>query len=343
MVIDKNLLYINKDNVSSDNESSNLFEYSLNALLESNNDIIKRLNEEAFVMEVWGAKPVKVFNFFGILDAIIGAFINLIQKLIGRFLSLLVTLAGQGYAFNIEARAFADKIKNFRGTFVLRDVWKFTNLEAGKFPGVDLTNHFSDSLNKYIEEFNDAVDSSKTAGAAVEKLNYSNINIREDVNVFRHRILAKSDSNIISDEIFAQECFKVFRDNREIPYDRMNFNGSIVYSVYYTPYMENHKLQAQTKKDSKRIQDSCKAAKNKLKKFTPNISKYSEEEYSDILNAYNNVQRSICQLFDQECRDVVTLYGAKLQAYKDSYAQSKRVIMKCMQEIAKNAPFANKE
>ena len=344
MIIDKSLLYINKDNVSSDNESSNLFEYSLNALLDANNDIINRLNEEAFVTEVWGSKPVKIFNFYGILDTIIGAFINIIEKLIGRFISILVTLAGQGKAFDIEARAFANKIKNYRGEFVLRDIWKFTNLEAGKFPGMDLGNYFTDSMNKSIDAFNSIIEGSKSAGVAINKLELTDIDLQHDVDRFRKYLLDKSDKEyVISDEMFAEECFKIFRDGNTEPYSKATFDGPSTYKNFYIPYMENHKLQAQTKKDSKRIQDNCKSAKNKLKKFSPSISKYSDQEYADILNVYNNVQRNICKLFDYECRDVVTLYGAKLQAYKDSYVQSRRVIMKCMQEIAKNAPFANKE
>lgn len=343
MIIDKSLLYVKKDTISEINESSNLFEYSLNALLESNNDIIRRLQEEAYIEEAWGNKKVKVFNFYAIIDAIVGAFINIIEKLIGRFLAVLVTLAGQGKSFDIEARTFADRIKNYRGEFVLNDVWKFTNLEAGKFPATNLANHFSDSLNKHIDNFNSAVDNNKSASNIVLKLSDTDFDIQEEVSKFRYYLLGKGyNGDVISDEIYANECFKVFRDNNDKPYDDADFNGAGVYKNFYLPYIENKKLQAQTKKDSARIQNDCRTAKKSLQKFTPNIDKFSDEEYADILSMYNKVQRKVCMLFDYECRDVVTLYGAKLQAYKDSYKQQRRVIMKCMQEIAKNAPFANK-
>ena len=344
MIIDRSLLYVG-NNSSVQEASDNLFEYSLECLIESNNDIISRLEKEAYVVEAWGDKRFKVFNFYGILDAIVGAFITLIEKLIGRFLALLVTLAGQGQSFNLEARAFKKSIEEYKGGFVLSDIYKFSNLESGKFPNMRLKNYFSDTLNKYISDFNDAVESSKDANTAVNKLKFTNeLDIQDAVNRFRYDILEKNyDSSIMSDEMFAKECFKVFRSDMELPVDRYYFKGPEVYNNFYKPYMDSHKLRAEAKRDSKRIQDNCKDAKKELKRFTPDISKYYDQDYSNILNAYNTIQRNVCILFDKECRDVVTLYGAKLQAYKDQYKQARRVIMKCMQEIAKEIPFRNKE
>lgn len=342
MIIDRSLLYINK-NDNPIQESSNLFEYSLNALIESNDIIINKLEEEAFVTEAWGDKRVKIFNLYGILDAIVGAFVNLIEKLIGRFLALLVTLAGQGRAFDLEARAFGPAIKEYRNGFLLSNVYKFTNLEAGKYPSTNLQHYFTDSLNKFITDFNSAVEGSSTASEAINKLKFTNeFDIENELNKFRSQLLEIPDSEI-SNEVFGQECFKIFRNKMDVPYDTYLFNGTEVYKNFYEPYFNNKKLQAEAKRDSRRIQNDCKVAKKELKRFTPNISKFYDQNYSDILNAYNNIQRNVCTLFDKECGDVVTLFGAKLQAYKDSYKQSQRVIMKCMQEIAKNRPFKNKQ
>ena len=103
MIIDKKLLYINNDPRSYNQESStdvNLFKYSLEALIESNEIIINKLKEEAYITEG------KIFDFYGILKSIIGAFVNIIQKIVGKFLSLFVFLAGQGKAFDLEAKAY---------------------------------------------------------------------------------------------------------------------------------------------------------------------------------------------------------------------------------------------
>lgn len=346
MIIDKKLLYVdNKRDYNHESSDTNIFRYSLKALIESNDIIIKKLQEEAYITEglFGGGGEKKVFNFFGVIDAIIGAFINIIEKIVGKFLMILVTLAGQGRAFDLEARAFAKKIENYRGGFKLNNIYVFSNLEPGAFPDAGLADYFSDSLNTFIEGFNNAIGSSATASVVNDRIEAVNVPLQEKLNQFRCHILdIKDNSEIMSDEIFGNECFKKFRSDSETPKTEY-FNGYQVYKDYYLPYIENKKLQAETRKESKMVQNACKEAKNKLKKFTPDFSKFKDEDYASVVNMYNNVQRNVCTLFDYECKDVVTLYGAKLQAYKDSYVQSRRVIMKCMQEIAENAPFANKE
>ena len=338
MIIDKKLLYINNDPRNYNQESStdvNLFKYSLEALIESNEIIINKLKEETCITEG------KIFDFYGILKSIIGAFVNIIQKIVGKFLSLFVFLAGQGKAFDLESKAFADKIKNYYGEFRMDGIFRYTNLDDGTFPDSSLSSHFSDSLNKFIDNFNSAVDSSTIASEVAEKLGTTSP-IEEAKSNFRCYLLGINDNVFISDEIFGRECFKVFRNGAERPYNNAIFDGKGVYKNIYLPYLDNKKLQSKAKKESKLIQDACREAKNKLKKFTPNISKFSSEEYTEVLNLFNNMQRNVCTLFDYECKDVITIYGAKLQAYKDSYKQSRRIIMKCMQEIAQKAPFGDK-
>lgn len=345
MIIDKKLLYVNKDNQYNQESSSdtNLFRYSLQALIESNDIIIKKLTEEAYVTEAWGDGTRKVFNFYGILDAIIGAFVNIIEKLIGKFLSLLVYLAGQGKAFDIEARAFGSKIQNYHRSFTLDNIYKFTNLEPDVFPDSGLANHFSDSLNTFIIGFNNAIEGSSNSNNVMDRIEDVSVSMRDKLNSFRCYLLDIPDSgDIMSDEIFGQYCFTTFRDNMDRPYNTATFNGPTVFEKVYKPYLENKKLQAQTKRKSREIQDACRNAKKKLQKFTPDISKFTSEDSANIMKVYNDIQRNICTLFDYECKDVVTLFGAKLQAYKDCYVQSRRIIMKCMQEIVENKPFENK-
>jgi hypothetical protein len=72
------------------------------------------------------------------------------------------------------------------------------------------------------------------------------------------------------------------------------------------------------------------------REYLGSLTKYADREA--IFNVYNTVRRNVCTLFNLECKDVVVLYGSKLQAYRDSYVQARKVIMKCMQKIATKTP-----
>lgn len=346
MILDKSLLYVNKD-INHESSTNNLFQYSLEALIESNDIIIKKLEEEAYITELFGSKSAKVFDFYGIINAIIGAFVDIIKTLVGKFLGILTTLASQGKAFYLTAKAFESRIRTYTGSFVLEDIFIYSNIGADSkdtsYPGIDLGDNFTYYLDKYIDKFNRAVESSTIASNVILSLDTTDVDFQVEVSSFRRYLLGIKNSNeLISDDRFNDECYKLFRSGESVPREHQTFKADEIYNYFYKPYMESNKIQSQTKKEAKKIQDDCKSAKNKLNKFTPNLDKFQEPDYSNILNVYNRVQRNVCTLFDYECRDVVTIYGAKLEACKESYVQARRIIKNCMVRIAEETPFRDR-
>jgi hypothetical protein len=325
------------------NDYTNIFEYSLNTLLESNSIIINALQNDSYITEVFENQVKKVFNISVVFDSIIQAFVSAMEKIIDKFISMLVYLAGMGKAFDLECRAFKDDIANFSDSVAIENAYTFTNLKLGYFPDPSLKTYFSDSVNSLINNFNKAVESSTNANAVIKKIKSDDFSVEEKHAKFRIYLLngRKSDygdNEFISNDRFATECFKIFRNGEESASSVINVYGRDVYNNYFIPYFEMGKLKAAARKECSVIQASCKDAKKQINKFNLPLDKFPQEDREAILNVYNTVRRNVCTLFNLECKDVVVLYGSKLQAYRDSYVQARKVIMKCMQKIATKTP-----
>ena len=334
MVINKKLLYVNEstntnivENSIFSEDEDNLFAYSLGRLLEGNKYIIEA---------VQGKTETEVltegFNFYGILSAIVNGFIRVIEELIGKFLAVLTKLAGMGASFNLELKGFEGAIKRFNGSFTMDDVYVYSNL----YPSTNtIVNLFIDWVNEDSKWYKESLN--KNNGDAANDIFYEIINNANfNIERFKKELLSNRDSTYIEDYTgdFASDCFKYFRAGESHPIS-ITYTGSDLYT-HLVAYKHSKEYQNETRKSMKEVQKACKEAKRYIEEGFSNW--YGGGKWEGFDAEIDKCQRAIISRFDTHCKDTITFLSAKLQAYKESYIQDRRILMRGMQEIAKKAP-----
>ena len=333
MIMDKSLLMpvqkVNEDSPA----DFNMINYSLTLMNEANIEIIKSMEEIGIITEATGNKS---FNFDGILQAIVDAICNVLKYILGKILSLLVKLGSYGKSFEIEIRAFKDKLKSYSGYLVFNDYTEYTHIDDFEsFPSKNVLNKLSEDINNYLDKFKGLVDKNKT----YTELQFAIANIKPDIDrdasVFRHELLGDIDNRYgeaISDEVFNEKCYLIFRNNKPDQYDTGTLSSKHM-GIIYDRYTQGNKNQRLIKQENARIQKDIKKAKDSINRTPLNVSRFSISEQQTILHSYTEVQQQVCELFNRKCKDIVTMYSAKLQAYKESQIQARRILTQAMQKL----------
>lgn len=340
MIIDSSVLIPSSEPTSS-LESDIYFDinqFALTAMTEANNQMIMDM-ESGFAVISESKKDKKKFNFSGILDAIVNFFCSIIKKIVGKFLALLVSIGAAGKTFELEVRAFANKIKSYNGLFTIDNMYNFTHLDANDVFNTELKDHFTVAKMKYEQLFKTLIDKSSNAAVFMQQISTGelNLNIDEARAKFRRWILSSDSEEAMSNEIYNNECYKYFRGGEDVNPGTKQLSGLDVYNNFYVPYVDNSKLKRQCEKDKKMLEKASKDASTEINNFYCITNKFNEEDAEQIDQAVMDTKRKICTLFDEECKDIIIFYSNKLQAYKDQKIQYKRVLTRVMQQVAMNS------
>ena len=332
MIINKNILFAGEETTHYEEASmlsTNFSHYALDLMIESNTELIKSLSESGISLNEFNG-----FNFEKVISDITQIFCDIIDDLVNKFSDTMGKIFNIDLTFNLTAKKNIPNIESYSGDIQIHDCYIFTNLEPDKFPDLELKNNFKTSINRYIDEFNKAVNATKSYNAIINDIALNNFDVQNTISKFRAKLLHIKDfTDPISDDVFNAECFKIFR-NGMTSTGTVNMNGKGISKFIYEPYMNTNELIKNTKKEKNFIQDSCKSAQKEISSFSSAVSeKFTDYERNDVYQKMTDLQRNICDLFDKECRDVITLYGAKLQAYKDFRLQAKRIIVKAIDTI----------
>lgn len=335
MIMDKSLLMPVDKPVNEDASADfNMINYSLSLLNEANLEIINSMESIGIITEADTER--KMFNFDGILQAIVDAICKVLSYILGKILALLVKLGSYGKAFEIEIRAFKQKLSSYPDYLKFTNYVEYTHInDFEDYPSKNLINLLKDDVNNYLDKFKGLVDKNKTFTQLQFELNGMKPNLDTDAAVFRYELLGLKDQRYadpMSDEIYNQECFKLFRNNKEDPYATAEISSKHMEKIY-DQYVTANKNIRLIKNENARIQKDIKKAKDSINKTALNVSRFSLSEQQTILHSYTQLQQQVCELFSRKCKDIVTMYSAKLQAYKEFQVQSRRILTQAMQKI----------
>ena len=70
-----------------------------------------------------------------------------------------------------------------------------------------------------------------------------------------------------------------------------------------------------------------------VKDLNFDFSKFSDSEQQTLLQSLAEMQTTLCTIYEKKCKDIVTMYTNKLQAYKDFTIYSRSWLVKVMQQI----------
>lgn len=333
MIMDKALLMPTDKSYDESAVDFSIFSYSLSLMNEANLEIINSMESIGIITEASGDKK---YNFDGILQAIVDAICNVLKYILGKILSLLVKLGSYGKSFELEIRAFKEKLTTYHGYLRFDDYVNYTNIsDFENYPGSNLIDLLKEDINNYIDKFRGLVEKKNS----FSELQFAITNIKPDVDkdasVFRYELLGDKDNRYaegISDEVYNLECYKLFRGGKEDPYVDADISSKEM-SKIYDMYTKGNNNIKHIKAENARIQKDINRAKNTINRTPLNVSKFSISEQETILHSYTELQQQVCELFSRKCKDIVTMYSAKLQAYKEFQIQARRILTQAMQKL----------
>jgi len=331
MIIEKSLLSQNQVQTESVSEFD-MMNYSLQIMRESMNNMNLLIIQEA--------EGKKLFSIKNILSSIVNAIVKVLKNILGKFLELLVKLASMGKSFDLELKKFKDKIESYNGSITFEDAYKYTNIfgdSYDKYPSTKLIEYLVEDINNTISKLKDTFDTSKNKSVAEIKFKASNlkIDVNKDITAFRYKLLGLSSSIIepMSDEIFNLNCFKLFRDNKETT-GSVTYKGKEIYNDIYLPYVNQNKSIDRIKKDNARIQKDIEKSVSVIKDMSFDLSSLDQADQQTLYQTITEIQTSLCDVYQRKCKDIVVMYSAKLQAYKDFVLYAKPWLVKVMKQIA---------
>ncbi len=331
MIIDKSLL--NQSQVHTESAIEfDMINYSLQIMRESMDNMNLLIIQEA--------EGKKLFSIENILTSIVNGIVKVLKMILGKFLELLVKLASLGKSFELEIRGFKNKIEHYNGSITFEDAYKYTNIfgdDYDNYPSTKLIEYLVDDMNNTISKVRDTFDTSKNKSA--KEIKYKAFTLKstaeKDIAVFRHKLLGLTNNNFdsMSDEIFNLNCFKLFRDNKEVP-GTITYKRKEIYEDIYLPYVNQKKSIDRIKKDNNRIQKDIEKSVTLIKDMNFDLSSLDLADQQTLYQTITEIQTSLCDTYQKKCKDIVTMYSAKLQAYKDFIVYAKPWLVKVMKQIA---------
>ena len=329
MIIDKSLLH---QSVVESNDNAigfDMMNYSLTIMRESMMNTKEMLLQESIITDK--------FSIENIMTSIVNAIIKVLKMILGKFLELLVKLASMGKSFELEVRAYKNKIKEFNGSIILNDSYKYTYIfgdEYEKFPDNKLADLMIDDINDTLSRINNICSSRKSFNEIRFKLASFKPDIDHDINVFRAKLIGKINNfgDPMSDEMYNKECFKLFRNGQDQP-SKVILTSKEIYDKIYIPYIDQRKNMDKIKKDNSRVQKNINSTISLVKKLDVDFSRFDDAQQQTLLQGITDLQTTLCTLYERKCKDIVTMYTAKLQAYKDFLIYARPWLVKAMQQI----------
>lgn len=325
-------------------------------------------------------------SFFDKIKAVIKKFIDWIKKIFKEFVLKLNSL--------VSNEKYLKKNHTLLNKFDSQDEfefngYEFTNINNSDIPvatalsafdnddngkGYLSSSNWYDSNNLSIADTD--VDgrkgqTTKLNTALDNKLEVLNNGLEDFYDIFRGRVIGKSDGTKIDSNDFAEELFEVFRNGESIPSD-ITIDATFVSEAYRR--FDNHKetIKAIEKNQKEIIKDyealekyldkMIKLNKADTKNMKLSVSDRSSIDYvanqidvlsgtatgvSDLndklvydtstfdkMNNYLKVQSS---KVNQMCSIHTQAFTAKLEAAKDQFKQDKKILYKALQKIVKRS------
>lgn len=321
------------------NES--LFEYGLECMRESNNQIramLAEIMEESgyMVNESFKEEFNKRFNFKNIVESILKLFIGMIRKLYDKSKSIMLQIIYDDKTISKYKDAIESYNKSINVDF---DHYNYTNL--GKdIPSANLNLTFSaeyEELQDKLEKISKTNNKEKVIFQLGELFN----SIQNEIS---HGYYDKLRRSVLGDElettpIFADqydiELRRTFRAGAEAP-NRNDFSATEIHETLRR-FLKGKELVKGIEKHKKDIESSAEKAKKNINKISVKsiMSDYVPIDY-DIEYNLNRVLKLKCGQLSECCNIYTLAFAAKLSAMKESLVQDKKVLFKVIADIVSN-------
>lgn len=321
------------------NES--LFEYGLECMRESNNQIramLAEIMEESgyMVNESFKEEFNKRFNFKNIVESILKLFIGMIRKLYDKSKSIMLQIIYDDKTISKYKDAIESYNKSINVDF---DHYNYTNL--GKdIPSANLNLTFSaeyEELQDKLEKIGKTNNKEKVIFQLGELFN----SIQNEIS---HGYYDKLRRSVLGDElettpIFADqydiELRRTFRAGAEAP-NRNDFSATEIHETLRR-FLKGKELVKGIEKHKKDIESSAEKAKKNINKISVKsiMSDYVPIDY-DIEYNLNRVLKLKCGQLSECCNIYTLAFAAKLSAMKESLVQDKKVLFKVIADIVSN-------
>lgn len=324
MIINRDVLNTTHTKTENITENFNMFEYTLEVAGVFNDDI-------SLFMESFGDGKHKVFDFEAIIKAIIDAFINAIKSLFRKFLALLAKLASMGSSFEIELRAFKERIKAFRGEVKIDFPYYYYSNLGEEYP-TDIYELIYNLIDRTDKEYNEAL---KSMALGIDKLADLEAKLNPQLEIAKYRGMLFNTRDIYSGQDFAKDVYNFFRSNNEVPFDKLTLDGSKIYNEVYEPYVNAKKEIAKIEKEKNKIERNAGKVRNIIHKdyFNANLINYDTADRQKLEQSTLAIERKLCTITDLMFQDALLVYGQKLQAYKDFRLQCRKVLIATIQAV----------
>lgn len=323
-----------------------IFEYGLECMRESNNQIrgmLAEIMEESgyMVSESFKDEFNKRFNFKNIVESILKLFIGMIGKLYQKAKSIMLQIIYDDKTIVKYKSAIESYDKSLHVDF---DHYIYTNL--GKdIPSSNLNLTFSAEYEELQDKLENIGKSNNKAKIIMQLGDLFN-SIQEEIN---HGYYDKLRRSVLGDEmetapIFADqydiELRRIFRAGAEAP-NRNDFSANEIHETLKR-YLKGKDLVKGIEKHKKEIESAAEKTKKNINKISVKdiMSEYQPIDY-DIEYNLNRVLKLKCGQLSECCNIYTLAFSAKLSAMKESLVQDKKVLFKVIADIVANGGGEN--
>lgn len=273
---------------------------------------------------------LKRIDFKKILINLLNSFMNLLEKLWNNFHALLLNLFGQDKVIN----RYKDKIKSIdfainysEDRYIYTNLGGYTTLASYKST---LENELG-TLQRELTEVGSLNQSNKEV--YVKGLNTVKQNMIVTDQFFdslRGNILNSRSS--IKEEEFANALFKYFRNNGN-KVSSGNIGADEIKSIY-NEYFNNRSDIQSVINDKNDLIKTSKKIQSQIKSL--DIEKYINDNIgSEASSTFVSILELEAKKVQNECNIFLQVFGAKLDALKESYIQYRRILYTAAQEIVR--------
>lgn len=322
-------------------ESLSLFEFGINCIRESNNEILNLLSNimvESGYMVNEGFKEEfnKRFNFNNIVNSIFKLFINVITKIYNKAKAIITQIIYDDKTIIKYKSLIESYDKSIEVDF---DHYNFTYLDKD-IPSSSLNLMFSNEYEVLLDKLENIGKLNNKDKVIFELGNLFN-KIQEEIN---HGYYDKIRKSVLSGEDYDDVIFadqydlalrRFFRGGADAP-NRNNITSEEIHQSL-NRFLKGKDIIKSIEKHRKGIEDAAEKAKKNINKISIKsiMSSYKPIDY-DIEFNLNRVLKLKCGQLSECCNIFILAFSAKLDAIKTCLVQDKKVLFRVVADIISN-------
>ena len=334
MVINYNSLYSGLNPASKlstpktvyDLNEQSLFEYSIDLLRESNDNMRSMLIESS-ITESFDV------DFHNLFDKIISEFIDTINKIYNQFRLTMVKF------FKIGGDDIFKKgekvLENYKQPIKIDfPVYNYTNLDKN-MPPQNVNKLFKDDFDILYGNIKNIAKTAKTADEASSSIRGLFQDNTKDLKVANMRREIIGADKPISSKEYADKLFMYFRNNTLDGTKDLEMSGTEIYNNYYLDYLTSKEKIKMLDRDRTLVSMNAKAIYKIIRSESVDSYNWKFDVTKDLDSAFNTLMKINASTAYACFQTIVFAYSIKLDAVKENYKQDRKIVATALQSIIK--------